>query len=81
MICSGKIMLNNGLVKINFPSGKSKGAENIRLSGAQVGTGFTGTGLDNKGKSITWTASFSSAAIDSTKGNKKIENNDNSKKI
>jgi imidazolonepropionase-like amidohydrolase len=72
---SGRVSVSNGLVKINFPASKARGAENIRLSGAQVGKDFTGTGLDNKGNKITWKASFTSILTDSVRANKKTENN------
>jgi imidazolonepropionase-like amidohydrolase len=71
----GKVVASNGLIKISFPASKSRGAENIRLSGAQAGRGFTGSGLDNKGNRITWSASFTDNLSDSVKANKKTENN------
>ena len=64
-----KVVVNESLIKINFPEKKAKGAETIRLSGVMSGNAWTGFGTDAKGNKITWTANLTApmAAVAETK--------------
>ena len=58
-----KVTINESLVKISFPNKKGRGAEQIRLGGAIVGTNWSGIGTDPAGNKNTWTASLVSPMI------------------
>ena len=53
---SAKLTINESIVKLNFPSKKGRGAEQIRLGGVVIGNNWSGIGTDAVGNKTTWTA-------------------------
>lgn len=62
---SGRITSKGSLVTIQFPL--TKGGKNLRLSGVASGNSYSGTGLDDQGRTFTWTAVYSSPSADQQK--------------
>jgi len=58
---AAKITVSEALVKINFPTKKGRGADQLRLSGVIAAGGWSGVGTDGAGNKSTWFASFKSA--------------------
>ncbi len=58
---TAKITLTESLIKINFPTKKGRGAEQLRLSGVVADNTWSGVGTDGAGSKTTWTASFTGA--------------------
>jgi imidazolonepropionase-like amidohydrolase len=58
---SAKVTVNEALVKINFPTKKGRGADQLRLSGVISGNTWSGLGTDGAGNKSTWSATFKSA--------------------
>ncbi|MCX6331278.1 MAG: amidohydrolase family protein [Bacteroidetes bacterium] len=58
---TAKITLTESLIKINFPTKKGRGAEQLRLGGVVAGNTWSGVGTDGAGSKTTWTASFTGA--------------------
>jgi len=58
---AAKITVSEALVKINFPTKKGRGADQLRLSGVIAAGGWSGVGTDGAGNKSTWSASFKSA--------------------
>ncbi len=54
---SGKATYNNGLIGLSFPIAKGNTSQ-IRLSGSIIGKSMSGTGFNENGQSITWSANF-----------------------
>jgi imidazolonepropionase-like amidohydrolase len=53
---TAKLAIAENIVKLSFPTKKGKGAEQIRLGGAVIGTSWSGIGTDATGNKTTWTA-------------------------
>jgi imidazolonepropionase-like amidohydrolase len=58
---TAKITVTESLIKINFPTKKGRGAEQLRLSGVVADNTWSGVGTDGAGSKTTWTASFTGA--------------------
>jgi imidazolonepropionase-like amidohydrolase len=58
---SAKVTVNEALVKINFPTKKGRGADQLRLSGVISGNTWSGLGTYGAGNKSTWSATFKSA--------------------
>jgi len=58
---TAKITLTESLIKINFPTKKGRGAEQLRLGGVVAGNTWSGVGTDGAGSKTTWTASLTGA--------------------
>ena len=57
---TAKVTVSEALVKINFPTKKGRGADQLRLSGVIAAGGWSGVGADGAGNKTTWSASFKS---------------------
>jgi len=71
---SGKATFSNGLIALSFPIAKGN-SSTVRLSGSLIGNSMSGTGLNEAGKQITWTANFLQAIEDKKPIDDKKENN------
>jgi imidazolonepropionase-like amidohydrolase len=60
---TAKLAIAENIVKLSFPTKKGKGAEQIRLGGAVIGTGWSGIGTDATGNKTTWTAVLTAPVV------------------
>ena len=58
---AAKLSVSASVIKINFPTKKGRGAEQIRLSGIISGNTWSGVGTDGAGSKTTWSATYTGA--------------------
>lgn len=58
---AAKLSVSESVIKLNFPTKKGRGAEQIRLSGIISGNTWSGVGTDGAGSKTTWSATYTGA--------------------